>query len=326
MPVQTAAYSIIELQEVQDVSPLRGDSVATDAAAALETARTESHLEPLPERTPAEIPVASDVARESTGVVPLAAMPLQSLGVPPLTGAAPGATPQVGDHVEYWSDTWGRWFPTTVLGVSEDGLTCDLAVKRGATIDRVRPMDRVPAPPFPVQRRPAPPHERPAPRVGGPPAASAPGLGEQASATDSAVLADSMLSAIRRDPAIGRPDAAGFQSALSTVARDTQGIVETKNQLHKVIAADHLLGAAADRRGAARALQAARQAAAGTPALSRKLDKLEERLAGILNQEEDIQKLLTEITRDDTSGNTDQLVYDVAFLQGLSRAYNLAKV
>ena len=39
-----------------------------------------------------------------------------------------------------------------------------------------------------------------------------------------------------------------------------------------------------------------------------------------------IQKLLTEITRDDQTGSTDQLVYDVAFLQGLSRAYNLAKV
>jgi len=60
---------------------------------------------------------------------------------------------EVGERVEYWSDTYSQWMQTTVQKIREDSMYYDLEVKKGAHIKKMRPMSRaypdplVPAPP-----------------------------------------------------------------------------------------------------------------------------------------------------------------------------------
>mmetsp|Transcript_112027 Transcript_112027/g.215722 ORF Transcript_112027/g.215722 Transcript_112027/m.215722 type:complete len:316 (-) Transcript_112027:95-1042(-) len=56
-------------------------------------------------------------------------------------GGDAGKTFAVGDKVQYWSDSKGKWLDAEVLGKSEkDGTTVyDLDKKRGAALEKVRP-------------------------------------------------------------------------------------------------------------------------------------------------------------------------------------------
>mmetsp|Transcript_164840 Transcript_164840/g.316499 ORF Transcript_164840/g.316499 Transcript_164840/m.316499 type:complete len:925 (+) Transcript_164840:91-2865(+) len=50
---------------------------------------------------------------------------------------------QVGEHIEYWSDTYQQWMPAVVESVRKDGTTYDLDVKRGARDRKMRSINTV---------------------------------------------------------------------------------------------------------------------------------------------------------------------------------------
>ena len=48
--------------------------------------------------------------------------------------------PDVGEHVVYWSDTFGKNLPAVVIAVAPPNGTVDLDIKRGAPISKVFPL------------------------------------------------------------------------------------------------------------------------------------------------------------------------------------------